>query len=45
MPVAEEEAKDDETMAKLPQGPIDLRVQQMITAWRERSYKAYKALA
>ena len=31
-PAVEEEAKDDETMAELPQGPIDQWVQQMITA-------------
>ena len=38
-----EEVADDETVAKMPKGPIDPRVQQMIIAWTERSYKAYEA--
>ena len=45
MPVAKEEIEDEETTVELPQGPIDSHVQQMITTWIERSYKAYEALA
>ena len=45
MPAAKEETEDEETTVELPQGPIDSRVQQMITAWIEKSYKAYEALA